>query len=232
MIMSRLIFHTISLFWPARCPLCGEISQQRDSLCMKCCGEVKRVSNACKGCGCPGSSCTCAKSGFKLNLAAPFEYSGVLRKAVHRFKFSCEKNLAAFFACEMLKALSAEFQVPAFDIVVCVPQTRRRRRERGYNQSALLAKSCARLLKVPTDVSVLEKQRDTADQHSLKSNERLKNVKNAFALSKDKDVSGKTVLLCDDVKTTGATLNECRKVLLKAGAKEVFCVTIAVTVRE
>ena len=169
----------------------------------------------------------CSRSKFNLQLVAPFVYENELAEAVKRFKFSDETGLSEFFAKEIFAAVTATFPEKQFDFVACVPLTKAKLNTRGYNQSQLLAKNCAALLKTDFRPALLKKH-DTADQHSLKAKERLKNLKNAFEPNPKVDIKGKTILLCDDIKTTGATLYECRKTLIKAGAKDVCCACIAV----
>lgn len=227
--MHPVISQIINLIYPARCPICDEIEQRQLHLCESCEKETERIKDRCIGCGCPKNACVCHKNQFSLNLVSPFLYEGKLRSAVHRFKFCDERELARFFGKEVAESVKEEFGDIRFDIVTCVPQTNRKRRKRGYNQSALLAKEIAKQLFLTFDELLLIKIRDTADQHNLKGKERLSNLKNAFATEKPDSVKGKTILLCDDIKTTGATLHECRKALLKSGAKAVYCATIAVT---
>lgn len=219
----------LNLFFPARCPVCNEIGQRHLHLCDNCAENIGRITDRCLGCGNPRTGCTCSKHKFTLFLASPFIYENKLRESIHRFKFSGETDLAKFFGKETAKVVAKEFGDVKIDVVTCVPQTKRKRRKRGYNQSALLAKEIAKNLSLPYDKLLLIKTRETADQHSLKGNARMKNLKDAFAADNPESVKGKTILLCDDVKTTGATLNECRKTLIKAGAKAVCCATIAVT---
>jgi len=224
-----LVSQILNLFFPARCPVCNEIGQRQMHLCDNCAENIGRITDRCLGCGNPRTSCSCSKHKFTLFLASPFIYENKLRESIHRFKFRSETDLAKFFGAETANIVAKEFGNVKFDTVTCVPQTKRKRRKRGYNQSALLAKEIAKQLRLHYDELLLIKTRETADQHSLKGKERIKNLKDAFAADNPESVKGKTILLCDDIKTTGATLNECRKTLLKAGAKEVYCTTIAVT---
>ncbi len=198
-------------------------------LCEDCEETIGRINDRCLGCGNPRMGCTCSKHKLSLFLASPFLYENKLREAIHRFKFGGETDLAKFFGKEITECVSKEFGDVKFDIVTCVPQTKLKRRKRGYNQSALLAKEIAKQLSLPFDELLLIKTRETADQHNLKGKERIKNLKDAFAADKPDSVRDKTILLVDDIKTTGTTLNECRKTLLKAGAGAVCCATIAVT---
>lgn len=224
---SGLLFHIAGLLFPARCYGCGEIIQRRVFLCDNCLKKAERLENPCTGCGKPEGECDCGKNKFTLNITAPFAYTGSVVEAIHRFKFGGERNAHAFLAEYMAESVKERFGGVELDLVTCVPQTARRKRQRGYNQSALLAKSCAKLLGLPCKEALL-KTRNTKDQHKLKAKERAENLKGAFSVNDTSVIDGKTVLLCDDIKTTGATLNECRKTLLKAGAKEVYCVTAAV----
>ena len=224
---SGLLFHIVGLLFPARCHGCDRIIQRDVFLCDACLETAERLENPCTGCGKPEGECECGRYNFKLNITAPFAYTGSIVEAIHRFKFGGDRNVHTFLAGYMAESAKEKFSGVEFDLVTCVPQTARRKRQRGYNQSALLAKGCAKQLGLPCKEALL-KTRNTKDQHKLKAKERAENLKGAFSVNDTSVINGKTVLLCDDIKTTGATLNECRKTLLKAGAKEVYCVTAAV----
>ncbi|MBQ5823846.1 MAG: ComF family protein [Clostridia bacterium] len=198
-------------------------------MCENCEKEVERIDYRCLGCGLPQTACLCSRNNFSLVLASPFLYKDNIRLAIHRFKFRNETELAVFFGKEVAQCVAKEFGDVKFDVVTCVPQTKRKRRKRGFNQSALLAKRVAAELSLPFNELLLFKTRETADQHDMRGKDRLKNLKNAFTAENEDAVRGKTILLCDDIKTTGATLNECRKALFRAGAAAVCCTTIAVT---
>lgn len=116
------------------------------------------------------------------------------------------------------------------DLIVPVPLHPRRLRWRGFNQSLLLAKQVSRRYEVPMDPFVLYRKRETAPQTQLAEDERRRNVRGAFATGPEKPLKGKSLLLVDDVYTSGATVNECSRVLLHAGAKEVYVLTLARTV--
>ena len=224
---SNFIFHLFGLLFPARCPLCDKIVQRRSCLCEECAKTVERIESPCLGCGREKGECMCSQMNFGLQLAAPFAYKDKVAQAVKRFKFSEERWLSEFFAKETAAAVKAAFPDTSFDFVTCVPLTAKKLRSRGYNQSALFAKDCAYFLETQFKEALI-KNRETADQHTLKAKARLANLKGAFAAAPKAEIKGKTVLLCDDIKTTGATLDTCRKTLLKAGAKEVCCACIAV----
>ena len=107
--------------------------------------------------------------------------------------------------------------------------TKKAEYERGYNQSVLLAEELAKKSGIPTYAGVLAKKKDTKKQHDLGQKERQENLQGAFQVVDQKMVAGKTVLLCDDVYTTGATFHECARTLLADGARKVFCIAVATT---
>ena len=129
----------------------------------------------------------------------------------------------------MAASIRANLPGVAFDQITCVPMRTAKEKERGYNQSALLAQELSKLLEIPVHCHLLRKCADTPAQHELKGAERRGNVFGVFEVAKPELTQGKTILLCDDVKTTGATLDECAKMLKLAGAQEVYCACIAVT---
>jgi ComF family protein len=116
------------------------------------------------------------------------------------------------------------------DLIVPVPLHPKRLRWRGFNQSLLLARQVSRLYEVPTDPFVLNRARETAPQTELAEDERRRNVRGAFAICAEKSLKGKNVLLVDDVYTSGATVNECSRVLIRGGVREVYVLTLARTI--
>jgi len=145
-----------------------------------------------------------------------------LKKAINLFKFHGIKRLS-----EPLSAKIYNMDLPEVDMVMPVPLYKKRLRERGFNQSALLGKYLAKRLEVPLNLSLLVRNRDTRPQVGLSAKERKKNIRNAFEIKGEGMIRGRRVLLIDDVFTTGATARECSKVLRKAGANEVFVITLS-----
>lgn len=137
-------------------------------------------------------------------------------------KFSGVKRLV-----RPLSALLSGLDIPDADIVIPVPMTKRSLLRRGFNQSALIAREISKWKGMPLDIDCLQKTKETAPQVGLRAEERMKNLRGAFSVSDD--LRGKKVLLVDDVMTTGTTLRECSKALLKAGAESVACLVIART---
>ena len=117
------------------------------------------------------------------------------------------------------------------DFLVPVPLHRKRLRERGFNQALLLAKELSRRTEIPYQGRMLQKRKATPPQVQLNGGEREKGIKGAFHITDREGVEGKTILLIDDVYTTGATVNECSKVLIRGGAKRVDVLTLAHTMK-
>ncbi len=127
----------------------------------------------------------------------------------------------------MEKGLYRYWDPPPFDLLIPVPLHPKRLRERGFNQSLLLVKELSHRTGIPYEKRLLQKKRQTLPQVELSGREREKEVRNSFRIIKREALRGKTILLVDDVYTTGATVNECAKVLLAAGAERIDVFTIA-----
>jgi ComF family protein len=153
-------------------------------------------------------------------------FEGSLREAIHQFKYRPCRALGrplGTWMCGNLRVLNT------IDIIMPVPLHYSRLRQRGFNQALLLADPLSRTSDISLCYDNLWRTRSTLPQVDLSGDERIKNVAGAFALHRPQDVSGSSVLLIDDVFTTGATLNECAGVLKKAGASTVTVLTLART---
>jgi len=153
-----------------------------------------------------------------------YVFEGGAREAVHYLKYRWRTMLGPVLG----KALAALVSDMGFspELVLPVPLHRRKIRQRGFNQSVVLARHMSRCLGLKLDVSSLARSRHTASQVGLNTRERRRNVAGAFVVRRAQRVAGRAVLLVDDVLTTGATVDECSRVLKEAGA-EVAVVTIA-----
>ena len=221
----------LSILYPPRCVCCGEVLPAGETLCEACEKRIVRIeAPVCLLCGYSLQDCgrKHPKTAYQ-EITAPFYYEEAVREGIHRFKFRDRPQSAIFFFFFLAKSVRENMPGISFDLIVCVPMLPAKEKERGYNQSALLARELSALLGVPADCHALCKSIDTPAQHELKGAGRRGNVFGVFEVPCPEAVEGKTVLLCDDVKTTGATLDECAKMLKFAGAKDVYCACIAVT---
>ena len=123
--------------------------------------------------------------------------------------------------------LFPDFDFSEYSLLLPVPLHIKRLRDRGFNQSLLLAKEMGKKYKLPVNFSLLKRCKFTLTQTGLNKAEREKNIKGAFVVTDKKKVAGENIILIDDVYTTGATINECAKVLLKAGAQKVAVLTLS-----
>ncbi len=198
--------------------------------CVQCAENVRRVHPPfCEICGqrhTRGNICRrCAeKTPRCAAIRAWAEFEGPVREALHRLKYRRDLGLGDVLSLGMVAVCRREGW--PIDLVVPVPLGAGRKRERGYNQAALLAKPLAYRLNLPYRPQALSRLRETRSQVELSREERLVNVVGAFK-ARSGLVKGKHVLVVDDVTTTGATLEACADSLLHAGAVSVFGLTLA-----
>jgi ComF family protein len=234
---SELFQAAVSLLYPATCTICGKSVRAGEYLCNNCKAKIIRiVPPFCETCSEPfeGSITnifTCANCAHRTiyfdAAVAAYRGRGIVRQIIHEFKYAHQIHLRHLVACWLRAALDDErLRDCHFNIIVPVPLHPARQRERGFNQASLLAE----LLSAQTAIRskpVLERIRYTTTQTALDRSERMENLHNAFRLRKNADVRGLRVLLIDDVLTTGSTLNECARVLKRAGAISVHAATAA-----
>jgi ComF family protein len=184
----------------------------------------------CRLCGVPWADGLCPscrqRSTALQGIAAAAYFSGPLREAIHSLKYRGNRSLAAPLSDYLLEAWRRTWPCLGSppDLIVPVPLHRRRLADRGYNQSALLARSLGRSLGVPLAESVLVRDLNTPPQAGLDRAARQRNVSGAFACQGD--VAGRCVVLVDDVCTTGATLEACAAALKAANAATVWALTL------
>jgi len=154
-------------------------------------------------------------------------YDGVLKDAIGLFKYRAKLVLAKPFAKLLIEFAESFINMERYDIIVPVPLHSAKFREREFNQAEFLAEPVAKKFGIPYSRKVLLREKVTPPQSYLKKSERLKNLKNAFRTHNTKVAYRKKILLVDDVFTTGATANECAKVLVDSGAKNVSVLTLA-----
>ncbi len=146
---------------------------------------------------------------------------------VYKFKYGRKVSLGKPLGRVMTLGCREFLEGRRFELIVPVPLHSRRLRWRGFNQSLLLAQQISRACQVAADPFVLRRARPTPPQTQLPEDERRRNVRGAFTLNPDRPINGKGILLVDDVYTSGATVNECSRVLMRGGAREVSVVTLA-----
>jgi len=229
--MNKFLLQRIyNIFFPIKCGYCDDITENGTYICDKCNKKVKLedLKNRCKFCGTKlfVKDRVCIKCAGDKKYYDEFiyfsEYEDVLKNKMLAYKFNDKKYLKDFFAQELAKCLN---DVQA-DYIIGVPITKKRLRERGYNQTNLIAKELSKILGIEYIPNMLVKIKNTEHQSKLSKTERKFNVKNCFKLVDIYNIKDKKILLIDDIFTTGATVNECSKILKKSGAKKVVVSTI------
>jgi ComF family protein len=154
-------------------------------------------------------------------------YTDELSRLIQGLKFHGRRNLVGLLAPLLAAVFYESWNREDFDLIIPVPLYSKRKRQRGFNQSELLARALAAQIAVPFDSRALIRIRSTLPQVGLSNSQRFENVKNAFRCADDRQVSGKRVLLIDDVMTTGATAASAAQALIDAGCFRVSILTMA-----
>jgi ComF family protein len=240
--------------FPSDCRLCGAplVRISRLPVCEDCLAAVKPVEGSlCGICGerLPAPAAMANEKGQPCcsrcrEQTPPFakalaygSYEGGLRDLVHLLKYHQVKPAAAVLGrmlSEVIQELAPRFK-PALPVVVPVPLHPSKLRERGFNQSEMVAVAAVKLrpahLELGVRAHVLERRRQTMSQTGLTERQRQENMRGAFYVARPEEIDGREVLLVDDVFTTGATACECARVLRRAGASRVWVATLARTMK-
>ena len=215
--------------FPRRCELCGNIVALDIQRCDECLNLPKIIGDVCKSCGSAKADCNCKKNKNEYKqIVAPYYYKDYTVCCVHRFKFNDYQELCVAMGNDITACVNERYQDIDFDCVTCVPLSKKRLKKRGYNQAQLLAQQISKQTGIEYK-DLLYKRFDNKSQRTQSQRERKVNVYGAYDLIDGVDVTDKTILLIDDVKTTGSTLNECAKMLKIYGASQVYCAAFAIT---
>ncbi len=223
----------VNALFPNKCVSCGCIIDEGEHLCEYCLEMMEPVDlfKICRRCGLSKKNCQCKSRVFHFGGSiAPFENKDLAQQAMYRYKFKRTPTGAKFFAKEMAKAVKTVYNDIAFDGIVYVPMNPLKQLRRGFNQSEQLAAELSKILNLRVYDRLLSCKYRNKSQHNMLIKERFKNIKGMY--STNYKITGKTVLLVDDIKTTGASFDECAKQLLLAGADNVYCISGLITVAE
>ena len=220
----------LNFFFPSRCPVCNKRSDNHshNPLCGRCWSAIIRYEGpACSICGLPTVSPYTRICGTCLDNKPPFDkiryfgiYEGPLKESIHLLKFQGVKRLSI-----PLAGLISSLVSDKYDAIIPVPLHTSKLREREFNQTALIGHHLSKALSTPLIMNALCKNRETKLQTDVSGKERRDNLRGAFSASGE--IGGISILLVDDVITTGATVTECSRVLKKAGALKIDVVALA-----
>ncbi len=226
----KLLDFIADLFFPNRCPVCDGYIKYDEYICEKCEKELEYADDSyCKRCG--QLKCICSSETIYYDAAFSFiYYDGAGKKGIISLKRAKATGFAGLFAEKAVKLLKENDLLSDIDIITSVPVSKRKMRETAYNHAHMFAKMIHRNCDIPVSGKLLSKTDESLVQHELSAEERKQRAAKAYSFTgKEQSVKGKTVLLCDDIITTGSTLNYCSKALKEAGADRVICCTIAMT---
>lgn len=231
--MHKAAEKLLGILYPARCPGCDALLKRKEiMLCETCRREWKmRAGNVCLYCAKPLHSrfevrCPeCLNSPHEFAEAlAPFSYTGAVRESLARFKYHGRAEYAGFYARCIWQYGQRRIEGWNPQVLIPVPVHKSRLHKRGYNQAALIAKELSRITGIPLEETAAVRIRKTAAQKDLGRVQRRENLVNAFAVRR---LVPKTVLLVDDIITTGSTADALAELLKKNGAETVYVVSAA-----
>lgn len=233
--LKNIVADSLNLLFPPSCSSCKKMTESNDRpLCAECFSQLKFIKPPhCTCCGRTFSSgkdnhlCgDCLKSSWHFEKARSiFVYEEIIAGLIHRLKYSGDMTgLETFQYLSRQSPLLHELSTP--DFILPVPLHIKRLRHRGFNQALLLAKTVFPGEKEKIRHDILLRQMNTATQTGLSGKERRRNLKNAFIVQNHSEITGRNILILDDVFTTGTTVRECAKTLKKAGCERVEILTI------
>lgn len=205
------------------CGFCGKVN--KNSLCNKCkvklknleCTKIEKVNN-----------------GYFDEQIYFFEYAGLIRKAILEYKFNNKAYLYKSFAKFIIKNKKFMEFLKSYDIIIPVPISRKRFKERGYNQSLLISKEIVKLYYRNSNSNILQvnnkclyKVKNTIEQSKLNKEQRIKNVQGVYVLQNKQIITNKKILLVDDIYTTGNTIKECSQMIKNAKPNKIGVFTIS-----
>ena len=215
---KNIVDKMIDIIFPNVCGFCGRIND--NNLCKKCENILKRyfvirqekISNE-----------------YYDEIISFFNYDGFIRDSILGYKFKEKPYMAKSFVEFLLKQDILLEIIKTYDKIIPVPISKKRYKERGYNQSFLIAKEISNFVNIEVLDDCLFKTKNIIEQSKLGREDRVKNVQGVYALKNLQIINNKKILLVDDIYTTGSTVNECSRILLKANPSEIGILVLATT---
>ncbi|MBA4421510.1 MAG: amidophosphoribosyltransferase [Syntrophus sp. (in: bacteria)] len=242
--MKEILTGIADLIFPPRCTTCDVILKERSRLpfCPHCTAGIRFIrSPLCPRCGIPFTvtegedhlcgECLMTQRPYAVARAVGL-YEETLLTAIHLFKYQGRIGIGKVLGNIMADFAGGIWDMNVFSVIMPVPLHLKRLRERGFNQAVILAREIATRFFLPIDFLTLRRTVFTESQVRLGREDRSVNVRGAFAVRKPERAAGKSILLVDDVYTTGSTLTECARTLLTAGADSVAVLTLAKAVSD
>ncbi len=231
--IKKVLSKIADLFFPRRCTICDKVIPDDAGICEQCKKRIQPIQGTvCMKCGKKLSDdrlycydCSRREHAYERNYAV-FEYPHV-RESLYRFKYRGRAEYAAYYAKEACKRYGTCFEQLHADALVPVPLHKSRLRRRGYNQAEELARELSKLINVPVYAGYIGRVKATKPLKTLDVRQRQNNLKKAFLILQN-DVKLKTIIVVDDIYTTGATVDSVTKVCKTAGVERVYSLTVAI----
>lgn len=226
----------VNLLYPRRCPICDEpVKVSEGDICTECYSKLKIITGSvCFICGKPlinneQECCAdCLKRKHKFTFGRALYAYESIQTSIYKFKYSNRQEYAEFFGKEMAMHFAAFVKLTKAEALIPVPISRSRRKKRGYNQAELLADVMGKQLNLPVYRNLVKRVKNTLPQKELNAYERQKNLKKAFKLAQN-DVKLNSIIVMDDIYTTGSTIDALAGVLLTSGVQKVYFLTLSLT---
>jgi competence protein ComFC len=227
-LISATITSFFDFYLPRFCPSCGKKLLPGESVvCPDCLAKIKFAEDKR------------IKSEFGRKFASAgiisdfislyvFEKDKELQHIIHSIKYGSKYLTGKFLGSQLSNHLKKKIESWKIDCIIPVPLHHLKKAERGYNQSLYIAKGLGKGLNIPVADRFIKRKKYTKSQTTMDLIERQENIEEAFKAKKNLNLEGKNILLVDDVITTGSTIKECGKILLKAGASKVYAVSVAI----
>lgn len=224
----------LDLIFPRRCAVCDEVTDRTgNGVCSSCASEIVYIkAPACMKCGkqLKQEMELCAdcmkKKHWYIRGVALYDY-GSMADSVFRFKYAGRQEYALFYGRDLYEKYGNWLLAVRPDALIPVPIHSSRERQRGYNQSALIAKALSKLSGIPVNNGLIVRKKRTLPQKNLSGQERQNNLKRAFKICQN-DVKLSTIVIVDDIYTTGSTIDAMAEVLMTAGIQRVYYMALAV----
>lgn len=234
--------YLLNIISPPRCLSCNyRMELESKALFCQDCGKDYHLNDGtvCEICGKPiyeNRDTTCAhcktEKRWYIKNVSRYKYKGSIKTAIQNMKFKQREWIAFDFGRALCKTVKSEYSDIKFDMILYVPMSPLHVLSRGFNQSLEMAEIISEQLKIPMGKRIIHKKPGVKTQSGLNRKERIENVKNAFYIRNSHLLTDKTILLVDDVFTTGSTVNECARMLKRNGALAVYTATLATVVSD
>ena len=213
----KILESALDLIFPPVCGFCGKVNN--GYICKECLNIVNSLAV---------NKQESINNHFFNEYLYIFKYEEIIREKILEFKFESKSYLYRTFAEAILNNKKNIEFIKKYDFLVPVPIHKIRKRKRGYNQSELIARAISNEIKnIKLKTNIIIKEKNIVAQSTLNKKQREANIQNSFKVINSNIIKNNKILLLDDILTTGSTANECSKVLLEAGCKEVGLITIA-----